>query len=100
MRQSALNIVMRFLRHEPEPEARSASFFEPDIREQMLRLKREYLLVDVELSAERCPLKLMPFHPGRGWRFDVEPSEIKRFRLPVKSKVFSQALEDCFEAAT
>lgn len=65
------------------------------------KVKRDHELVQLVLLGDESEvLEIVPLHSRHGWRFDVNPEEIRTVRLPLSNEEFIRILDDVFEIAT
>jgi len=102
MRQEALAIVVSELRNIRKLDSKSLAKAEHVSVEELYKIKRRHVFVDVVLLREDDSevLKLIPLHAKHGWRFDVHAEEIQKFPMPATNEEFMKRLAQAFETAT
>lgn len=101
MTQRGLETVLRHLRDGPAPDCTPFSFKDPTTKKEMLKLKREHCLVDIELlESDRPEMKIFPLHAGHGFAFDKHAEEARMFPLPETNDEFMKTLGEALEVAT
>lgn len=101
MENDGLPTVLRYLRNPPAPESKRLCFHEGATKKEMSKIKRDHVLVSVELLKNDIEeMKLIPLHGGRGWQFDAQAEEVRVFPLPTSNAEFMQRLKEALELAS
>jgi len=100
MAERGLAIVLHHLRDGPAPVCQPICFADAETKKEMLKLKREHVLVDFELlESDQFELKVIPLHRGHGWRFEAIADEVRTFPLPKTNGEFLKLLGEALETA-
>jgi hypothetical protein len=93
--------VLGYLQDPPPPSSKPFSFSDPETKQKLLKLKRDYALIAISLLHEwGDELKITPLHFGRGWSFEISGDEVRRIELPIDNERFLELLRDAFDVAT
>lgn len=100
MENDGLPTVLRYLCNSPGPESKTLCFHEEATKKEMSKIKRNHVLVSVELlKGDAEEMKMIPLHAGRGWQFDVRAEEVRMFPLPKSNDEFMRHLNEALELA-
>jgi hypothetical protein len=101
MEERGLFTILQHLHDGPPSDCVPFSFKDPTTRKEMLKLKREHLLVTVELfESDGCEMmKIIPMHSKHGFSFDTFAEEVRIFPSPKKNGEFIGLLAEALEVA-
>jgi hypothetical protein len=101
MEKDGLSIVLNQLRNIPILDPKQLSDAEQIPDKDLLKLKRNHVLVSVELlKSDIEEMKMIPLHAGRGSRFDAQAEEVQLFPLPTSNCEFMQHLKEALDIAS
>ena len=101
MQNNGFSVVLSHLRNIPILDPKKLSDVEKIPDKDLSKLKRNHVLVSVELlKSDIEEMKMIPLHAGRGWQFDARAEEVRLFPLPTSNAEFIQHLSEALNTAS
>jgi hypothetical protein len=103
MKTRGLSLMLAHLHNIPDSNScKQLSYFDEVTKKVMSKLKRNHVLVSVELLLNDYEeLKMIPLHAGHGLgRFDTRAEEVRIFPLPMTNETFIAHLTEALEIAS